>query len=476
MLAVLLLAGLIAGPSDTSWQVDSVAPSTNSAKRFPATLPSRLLGTADTTTWRDALEGVVDSLVGEGHLLAAARLDSLVLAHDSLRVLHAWGETGPKFFWSTLDQRGSRLRPAALRRLARWKPGQQADPALVERALDRLEATSWVRRSTPPALRREPRSLRVGTMLFLEDLPGSYLEAAGGWTSGEDASGQILAQLANLLGSARSLEFAVAQDGNGSRAHAQWTEPWIGPVDLALKVGGQFQGDSLVHGIRLWTDLEGAPGDGRLLLSAGVGWWRHSERSPGDTTFAPSTSETSTRLGARGSLGDLDGFWPRRRFESRLATETVLRELDLGRLRVEQLSEGTLPIAGPVGLHGRVGMRGVWPLDPTTPLGEMSSPGGIDGWHGWREGSPWSPSWAWSALELRLGTPARGGLRAFWEPGLWWVRRPDDLEWEVRATWTTGGGVRWRAGAWEIDVLVAGERNTPTWEDALVHLRARNRF
>jgi hypothetical protein len=474
MLAALLLAAAIAGSPEPSPHVDSVA--LDAGSKAHSSLSRRLLGPADTSSWRAALEGVVDSLVGEGHLLAAARLDSLVMLGDSLLVLHGDGATGPKFFWSTLEQRGSRLRPSTLARIARWKPGVEADPALLERALDRLEATSWVARSAPAVLRREPRSLRVGATLHLQDLPGSFLEAAGGWTSGEDASGQILAQLANLLGTARSLEFSVAQDGNGSRARAQWTEPWIGPVDLALKLGGQFQADSLVHGIRLWSDLEGAPGTGRLLLSAGIGWWRHSERSPGDTAFAPSTTETSTRLGARGSLGDLDGFWPRRRLESRLSTETVLQELDLGRLRVENLTEGTLPLWGPLGLHGRLGLRGIWPLDPSTPLGEMSSPGGVDGWHGWREGSPWSPSWAWSAFEARLGTTDRGGLRAFWEPGLWWVRRPDDQEWEARATWTAGGGVRWRAGAWEIDVLVAGDRQTPTWEDALVHLRARNRF
>jgi hypothetical protein len=58
---------------------------------------------------------------------------------------------------------------------------------------------------------------------------------------------------------------------------------------------------------------------------------------------------------------------------------------------------------------------------------------------------------------------------------MWWVRRADQ-QWEPRATWTAGGGVRWRAGAWELDVLVAGPRDTPSWEEALVHLRARNRF
>ena len=475
MLALLLLWAF-AGEPDRSWNVDSVQVSAPPGSRPLPALPGRLSGPGDTAIWRASLERLVDSLVAEGHLLADAHLDSLVLLDDSLRVLHGRGSTGPKFFWSTLDQRGSRLRPGTLRRLARWKPGREADPALLERVLGRLEATTWVARSGPPTLRREPRSLRVGAELPLRDLPGSFLEAAGGWTSGEDASGQILAHLANLLGTARTVEFAVAQDGNGSRARAQWTEPWIGPLDLALRLGGQFQGDSLVHGIRLWSDLEGAPGDGRLLLSAGLGWWRHSERSPGDTTFLPSVTETSSRLGARASLGDIDGFWPRRRLESRLSTETALRDLDVGRLRVENLTEATWPLWGPLGLHARVGLRGIWPLDPSTPLGEMSSPGGIDGWHGWREGSPWSPSWAWSALETRLGTTDRGGLRAFWEPGLWWVRRPEDQEWEARATWTAGGGVRWRAGAWEIDVLVAGDRQTPTWEDALVHLRARNRF
>lgn len=468
-----LLACLSARP----WTVDSVDLRVTPPARPLPSPPRDLLGAGDSSTWRGALEGLVDSLVGEGHLLAHARLDSLVLlGRDSLHVLHGEGAAGPLFFWSTLDQQGSRLRPEALRRLARWTPGKEADPALLERALDRLEATTWVARTAPPALRREPRSLRVGADLFLEDLPGSFLEAAGGWTSGEEASGQILAHLVNLRGTARTLEFAVAQDGNGSRARAQWTEPWIGPLDLALKLGGLFQGDSLVHGIRLWTDVEGAPGDGRLLLSAGLGWWRHSERSPGDTAFAPSTTETSSRLGARAWAGDLDGFWPRLRWESRLAVETALRELEDGRLRVENLTEGTVPLWGPLGLHGRLGLRGIWPLDPGTPLGDLSSPGGIDGWHGWREGSPWSPSWAWAGVETRLGTTARGGLRAFWEPGLWWVRRPDDREWEARATWTAGGGVRWRAGAWEIDVLGAADRDTPTWEDALVHLRARNRF
>lgn len=477
MLALLLSAAFQAAPDSGGFRVDSLAVSASTPPRQAAALRRHVrTGPLDSALLRADLEGVVDSLVAEGHLLATASADSIDLDPAGTTRLHLGGRTGPRFSWSTLSQDGSRLAPYTLRRLARWQPGADADPVRIEHALARLEATGWVVRAGTPTIVREPRSLRLGAHLLLEDRPSSLFEAAGGWTTGEDATGHLLAQLANLAGTGRSLEFGIEKDGNGSRARVQATEPWLGPLDVSLTVGGQFQGDSLVHGTRLWTDLAGSPGDGALTVSVGLGWWRHAERQPGDTSFGEAVTETSTRLGLAGALGDADAFWPVRRLDGKVATETVHEDAHLGRVALAQEASATLPLAGPVAIQIRDGARGVWPLEPYTTLAEMSSPGGLDGWHGWREGAPWTPSWAWGAVEARLGTRGRGGLRAFWEPGVWWVRRPGDLEWEPRATWTAGGGVRWRAGAWELDALVAGERNTPTWEDALVHLRARNRF
>jgi len=474
MLALPMIVAL-AG-SDAPFHVDSLAVAPSTPVVLQRSLRRHILpGTTDTARLHEQLEAVVDSLVAQGQLLAFASADSLVVDSTGNH-LHLSSSAGPRFSWSSLSQSGSRLTPTALLRLSHWKTGADGDPDRIEHALRRLEATGWVRRTDPPTLLREPHSLRLRVNLPMEDLPSSMVEAAGGWTTGEDATGHVLAQLADILGTGRALEFGIEQDGNGSRAHAEWTEPWLGPLDIALKLGGQLQGDSLVHGIRLWSDLEGSPGDGALTISVGLGWWRHSERNPGDTLFGVPQTETSTRLGLRGFLGDADGFWPTHRLDGDLETEAVRLDNHFGRVREQGGFTATWPLAGPVLGQVRSGARGVWPLDPSTSLAEMSSPGGIDGWHGWREGSPWTPSWAWGALEARIGTKGRGGLRAFWEPGIWWVRRAEDLEWEPRATWTTGGGVRWRVGTWEVDVLVAGERNTPTWEDALVHLRARNRF
>lgn len=462
--------------ADATQRFDSLSAMTGRGTALDPALRSRVVpGMLDTLRLRDAFSVVVDSLVGEGHLLASISADSL----DSVRtraVLHVSGEAGPRFSWSPLEQEGSRLRPAALARAARWKAGADADPSRVDAALERLENTGWVKRAEPTEFVREPRSLRLRPILHLEDQPTSWAELAGGWTSGEDMVGHIQAELDNLLGTGRRLRFSIAQDDIGSDASAAWREPWIGPLDIALETGVEFHGDSLLQSTKLWADLEGAPGDGRLILSGGVGWRRHAEKSLGDTAFGDPETETSTRVGARGWIGDRDGFWPTRRLQASLTTETVALEGRLGRFRARHGMEATHPLAGPVLGQVRWGMSGLWPLEPATSLSEFASPGGLDGWHGWREGTPWTPSWAWGALELRLGSPRQGGLRAFWEPGMWWVRRPSDQEWEMRATWTAGGGLRLRAGAWEIDVLVAGERETPTWEDALVHLRARNRF
>lgn len=453
--------------------IDTVAVSAPAPLR-PALASALTPGPADTARLRRALAQVVDSLVGEGRLLARASADSLVATSRGMR-LDVSATAGPRFSWSELAQEGSRTRPEALRRLARWKAGKDADPALVEEALRRLEATGWMRRTAPPALIREPRSLRLRALVRLEDLPSSSVEAAGGWSSGEEATGTVKAELANLLGTARWLGFGIEKDGNGSRAQAEWIEPWLGPLDVQTRIGAQFQGDSLVHATRLWTDLSGSPGRDWLTLSVGLGWWRHAERAPTDSVFASPRTETSSRLGARARFGEPEAFWPRRRADLTLTTETIHLEDRLGRLRAQASTEASWPLGESLIGQMRMGARGLWPLDASTPLAEMASPGGIDGWHGWRNGSPWAPSWIWGALEARLGPAGRGGLRAFWEPGIWWVRRPDQ-QWEPRATWTTGGGVRWRAGAWELDVLVAGPRDTPSWEEALVHLRARNRF
>lgn len=467
-----MLLPLVLALLGSTLPIDTVAASAPAALR--PRLEAAAAGSADTARLRRALARVVDSLVADGRLLARASADSLVATEEGLR-LDVSATTGPRFSWSELAQDGSRTRPEALRRLARWQDGRPADPTLLEASLRRLEATGWMRRTAPAVLVREPRSLRVKALLRLEDLPASSIEAAGGWSSQEEATGTVKAELANLLGTARRLDFGIEKDGNGSRAQAEWTEPWLGPLDVQARIGGQFQGDSLVHATRLWTDLSGSPGRDWLTLSVGLGWWRHAERAPADTAFAPARTETSSRLGARARFGATDDFWPDRHADLSLTTETVHLEDRLGRLRAQARTDASWPLAPSLTGNLRAGARGLWPLDDATPLAEMASPGGIDGWHGWRDGSPWAPSWLWGALEARLGPTDRGGLRAFWEPGLWWVRRPD-RQWEPRATWTAGGGVRWRAGTWEIDVLVAGPRDTPSWEEALVHLRARNRF
>ena len=475
MLGLLLsLLVLSSTPRFDSLATSGAAPGVPS-RVDPSLRPRLVPGDADTVRVRAALSFVVDSLVSEGHLLARLSADSLD-STEGRTTLHVSSGVGPRFSWSVLEQDGSRLRPSALVGASRWKPGRDADPARLDAALERLENTGWVRRTAPPDLVREPRSLRLRGRLHLQDLPTSQFEAVGGWTSGEDATGHLLVDLVDLLGTGRGLMFSISQEEDGSRARAVWTEPWLGPLDVALKLGGEIESDSLVRSRRLWADIEGAPGDGRLVLSVGLGWWRHSERTLDDTTFGDAETETSTRLGARGWIGDRDAFWPTRRLDVSLSTEIVTLRDHLGRLRARHSFEGTRPLWGPVLCQARWGMSGLWPLDASTPLAEYASPGGLDGWHGWREGSPWTPSWAWGALELRLGNPGQGGLRAFWEPGVWWVRRTSDQAWESRATWTAGGGLRLRAGSWEIDVLVAGERDTPTWEDALVHLRARNRF
>lgn len=486
MLAAALLLSVLVGDSVAAPRFDSLvtrdrpsrraAASASGPSRFDAALRSRLApGGADTARLRPLFERFVDSLVGEGHLLASLAADSLDSAETG-SVLHVAADAGPRFSWSALEQEGSRLRPGALQRAARWKPGADADPARLERALRRLENTGWVRRAAAPALVREPRSLRLRPVLRLEDQPTSFAELAGGWTSGEETVGHVLVELDDLLGTGRRLRFSIAQQDGASDAAAAWREPWIGPLDVALELAVEIHADSLLQSQKLALDMEGAPGDGRLVLSAGAGWRRHVEKAAGDTLFGPVETEVATRLGARGWIGDPDGFWPRRRLDASLATETVTLQGRIGRFRARQAGAATAPLAGPLLGQLRWGLSGLWPLEPSTSRSEYASPGGLDGWHGWREGAPWTPSWAWGAAELRLGTPGQGGVRAFWEPGAWWVRRPSDQEWEARATWTAGGGLRLRAGTWEIDVLVVGQRDTPTWEDALVHLRARNRF
>lgn len=429
----------------------------------------------DSSLLRDRLELLVDSLVGEGRLLAEFHVDSLESTPAGFQ-LHARAEPGPRFSWSDLEQTGSRLTPRALSRLARWEVGRVAAPADLQEAIRRLEATGWVRTAAQPRLVREPRSLRIRAVLTLEDLPTSSVEALGGWSTGEELVARARADLLNLLGSGRSLSFGIDRDGNGSRAQGAWTEPWLGPLDIALRAGFSLASDSSVRSLGLTADLEGSPGPRNLVVSLGVGWDRRSERPPADTVFAPSLVETSTRLGTRWHRGPFDDFWPKHRLGITLFSRTTTGSDRASRISAEATLSGVHPVSGPLNVQLRSGLRGVWPLDSTTPGAERSSPGGIDGWHGWREGAPSTPSWLWGGIEGRLGQEGQGGLRLFWEPGIWWIRRPTDGQWESRATWTFGGGLRWRAGSWDLDLLLAGQRDTPDWEESLVHLRARNRF
>ena len=105
-----------------------------------------------------ALEEAVSRAERRGFLLARASADSL----DSAGVLHVSAQSGRRFVWDGVRDRGtSRLTPRALTRISRLPSGADADPRRMESARRRILSTGYVEEASEATIAQVPRTAAV---------------------------------------------------------------------------------------------------------------------------------------------------------------------------------------------------------------------------------------------------------------------------------------------------------------------------
>jgi hypothetical protein len=466
-------ADSLTNPVDTLERVRTVgpgarhmAPSSGEGERTPF----------DSIHVRGRLESLVDTAVAHGFLTARATAVSAVPSDSGLELL-VETDAGARSVWGELRDRGrSSLTPVALRRIGSLPHAQPANPADLVAAVRRLEQSGYVESVSPPRIRRIPRTALVDGWVELRDIPASFVEAAASWERGGQSDGYLETQLSNMLGTARDLTFGISQGEQGIRAHLLYKEPWLGALPARLELSGSLAYDSLSQALEgaialVWPFL-----DGRVGIGAGLSGARRAERLPDDTLFGPTSREFGTRFSLTGRRHPLRA-WPVGDVLGKLEIEVASLDSDTGsgvRVRVRTGIDTWTPV-GPVVVRTGAQARGIWPLDRSAGLSEALAPGGIEGWRGWPEGSPRSPSWAWLTAQAGIGSPKSGGVFWFWEPGVRALRR-QDLGWDPAWGWSAGAGFSGQLPSWLIELVVAVRDDTPSWQDALLQVRARNRF
>jgi len=456
--------------------IDSVHVHEPSPARLAPVLDSLRGRPLDRDTVRDRMLRAVDAQVSKGFLAASATADS-TLETDSGTILEMEAAAGLRFSWGSVrDADSTRMGSRVLTRLSGLKSGEPADPARMDDAMKRILSTGYVEQDAPPGPVREPRSALVDMVVHLSDRASSTVEAAGGWTQGGVSSGYVEMHLQDILGTARDLDFGISQGAAGLQAHAAWKEPWIGSLDLEARLSGDVSEDTLARILDGNLDLAWTSGDGSTTILGGLTAAQRVERAPGDTVFGVVNDEWGTRAGLDWTSSPPPP-WPISLFSISNLLEAVQVVSDTGnteRLRLQTIVQAFHPV-GPVVLHLGANARGIWPLDASAGLSEAETPGGIRGWRGWPEGSPRTPAWAWATLEARVGSSRSGGVEAFFEPGVRALRQPD-LSWAASPSWSAGGGAELIFPGWLVELAIAMRDDTPDWTQALLQVRAVNRF
>ena len=424
-------------------------------------------------TVREWMTRAVDAQVSQGFLAASVT----AVALDSGAVLDLRAAAGQRFAWGSVrDVDSTRMDSRVLSRLSGLKSGERADPARMEDARRRILSTGYVVEDAPPRPVREPRTALVDMVTHLRDIPSSSIQAAGAGAQGGVSSGYAEITLMDILGTARDLDFGLSQGEAGLHAHAAWKEPWIGPLDLQARLSGDLAQDTLARILEGALDLAWTSANGSTTMLVGLTTAVRSERAVGDSVMGIETDEWGTRLGVDWSSSPLPA-WPTSLLSTSVLAEAVHVVSDTGgaqRLRLKTVLDAYHPL-GPFVLRLGGNARGIWPLDATAGLSESQTPGGIRGWRGWQEGSPRTPAWAWGTLEARLGSSRSGGVAAFFEPGVRAVRR-EDMGWSPQSSWSAGGGAELIFPGWLVELAISMRNDTQDWTEALLQVRAVNRF
>jgi hypothetical protein len=459
--------------SDSVERIDSIRVQEPIPLRMSPILDSLHGGPLQRDTVRKWMFRAVDAQVSQGFLAASAA----AIGVDTAGVLDFEAAAGQRFAWGSVrDLDSTRMGSRVLSRLSGLKSGEPADPKRMEDARRRILSAGYVEEVAPPRPVREPRTALVDMVTHLRDIPSSTVEAAGAWAQGGVSAGYVEISLKDIVGTARDMDFGLSQGEAGLLAHGSWKEPWIGPLDLQLRLSGNLALDSLSRVLEGAIDLAWTSSTGATTLLAGITSAQRSEKTPGDSALGVEADEWGSRVGVDWSSSPLPP-WPVSLLSTSLLFEAVQVISDTGgtqRLRARARVDAYRPLGD---LVVRLGgdARGVWPLDASAGLSEALSPGGIRGWRGWAEGSPRTPAWAWATAEVRVGSSRSGGVVAFFEPGVRAVRAVD-LSWSPRGSWSAGGGAELIFPGWLVELAISMRNDTQDWTEALLQVRAVNRF
>lgn len=403
-----------------------------------------------TTAWQES-----------GHLLARTHIRA-----NGNQIL--WKiESGPLLQWREIrSSRDSIFSNRTLLRLSGIHRGDLATPGSLAKASERIQAAGCSDQEAPAELRGQRGTTWADAWLPLKALPCSHAQAAFGWESRHGMQGQVDALLANLLGSARSLELSASSKAGTRSFDLAWHEPWLGEWDIAI--------DARLTLLET-PENQLRKAQAQSLWPAPAGTWIAGLEASSLLVLAGADSSleatsVGTRLGWRwASRKRADWLHPTQTAEASL---TTLRSNEIERawrLRGQaSVRRSWLPWRN-LAIATRLDAQGLLPLDSIGSLGESRAVGGSNDWKGHQEGQFQTPQWAVGELELRTGSNA-WGLAAFLSPGVVWLQSRPHMGLGY------GSGLRWARRSGDIRLDLAGNEEILSWQDILVHLSLQNRF
>lgn len=403
-----------------------------------------------TTVWQES-----------GHLLARTQIQA---NGNQIR----WKiESGPLLQWREIrSSHDSVFTPYAMLRLSGLHRGDLATPSSLTQASDKIQTNGCSDQEAPAELRGQRGTTWADAWLPLKALPCSHAQAAFGWESRHGMQGQVDVLLANLLGSARSLELSASSKAGTRNFDLAWHEPWLGDWDIGVDARLTLL-ETPDHQLR--------KAQAQSLWPAPVGTWIAGLEASSDllltgTDSSLETTSYGTRLGWKWARKSRSTWLqPDRAIEASLTTLQAHGTERSWRLRgLTSLRWGWHPFQS-LALATRLDAQGLLPLDSSATLGESHAVGGSNDWKGHQEGQFQTPQWAVGEFELRTGSDA-WGLAAFFSPGAVWLQQHPHLGIGY------GTGLHWARPSGDIRLDLAGNEEIRSWQDILVHLSLQNRF
>jgi len=367
-----------------------------------------------------ALESWLEESLDRGHPFAAARVESIAVAHGEVAAGIAF-DAGPFHRVTEVAFPGLRsTRPSFLRRWIGFRPGRPYRESAWRDARIRLERTGLFTATEEPRIEPLPGG-GARVHLPVEEARHNRIEGAIGYSGvRQSLSGFIDLELGNLFGGGRRLAARwerIREDQ--SRLGLEWREPLLGPLPVGAQVRlDQEDQDSTFSRLVLEGSLESFLGRD-LAAYAGVEY----HRSLLGVEPAERVRRVSSLFGGRWD-GIRPGAWRGHRLEATIRSgRSEIRPPGGGpsrRVRVERggvSAERYQPLRGPVLLRARVAGEALGREDPL-PLSEALRFGGATTVRGWPEEGFLARRYL--AGQIEVGPAFAGGRAYAFLDAAWW--------------------------------------------------------